>query len=159
MTTRNLNRTWRDVVFAQYKEDHDADLPFPVRYLITAREWKKDIWIEVPSKIEVRAFQTAVLNFCRMRRHNDPIYQGQHISVRPRVSYSERRAQEDSDDTNAQEDNDYSIPEQDEELEDGEEQQENNNITVQPSYNEHTIPEEDEEDEETSLPNGVHSTG
>jgi hypothetical protein len=40
MAFRNLNKTWRDVVFEQYEEDHAAGVPFPVTYLINATQWK-----------------------------------------------------------------------------------------------------------------------
>ena len=53
MTTRNLNQTWRDVVFNPYAADHAADVQFPVRYLINASQWKRDIFIEIPTKIDV----------------------------------------------------------------------------------------------------------
>jgi hypothetical protein len=53
MTSRNLNQTWRDVVFNQYAADHADDVPFPVRYLIHASPWNMDIFIEIPAKIDV----------------------------------------------------------------------------------------------------------
>ncbi|KAI2622427.1 hypothetical protein GGR54DRAFT_63548 [Hypoxylon sp. NC1633] len=86
MTTRNLNKTWRDVVFQQYTADHDAEAPFPLRYLINAREWHKDIWIEVPNRIDVRTFRRSVLNFVVSKRGADPVFSDEHISVRPRIS-------------------------------------------------------------------------
>jgi hypothetical protein len=87
MTTRNLNQTWRDVVFKQYEEDHAADVPFPIRYLIKAEQWKKDIFIEIPTKIDVPIFRQAVLRFFRARRlADDPAYEDDLIKVRARVS-------------------------------------------------------------------------
>ncbi|KAF7125915.1 hypothetical protein CNMCM5793_002274 [Aspergillus hiratsukae] len=95
MTTRNLNKTWRDVVFDQYAADFDADVPFPVRYLINTPEWKKDIFIEIPTKIPVATFRRSVLTFVRAKRHDsDPAYCDENISVRARVSFRERQAQE-----------------------------------------------------------------
>ena len=87
MTSRNLNQTWRDVVFSQYLADHAADVPFPVRYLINAKEWKRDIFIEIPTKIDVPVFRRAVLDFV-IARHSadDPVYEDNHIKVRARVS-------------------------------------------------------------------------
>jgi hypothetical protein len=38
MRTRNLNKTWYDVVVDQYTADFEADVPFPVRYLINTPE-------------------------------------------------------------------------------------------------------------------------
>ena len=90
MTTRNLNQTWRDVVFTQYEADHAAaDVPFPVRYLIHAPEWKTDIFIEIPAKIDVAVFRQAVLHFARARRlADDPAYEDDLIKVRARASRS-----------------------------------------------------------------------
>ncbi|AEO71795.1 uncharacterized protein THITE_2017192, partial [Thermothielavioides terrestris NRRL 8126] len=68
MTSRNLNQTWRDMVFKKCEEDHVADVPFPVRYLINAPQWKKDIFFEIGSKIDVPVFLQAVLHFSRTRR-------------------------------------------------------------------------------------------
>lgn len=84
MTTRNLNRTWRDVIFAQYEADHEADVPFPIRYLINAPEWKQDIFIEIPSKVDPKTLRNAVLLFYRDSLRGSPEYVGEHISVRPR---------------------------------------------------------------------------
>ncbi|KAK4235361.1 hypothetical protein C8A03DRAFT_36793 [Achaetomium macrosporum] len=67
MTTRNLNQTWRDVVFNQYAADHAAGVPFPVRYLIYASQWNRDIFIEIPAKIDVfwiSALQNATKSLC-----------------------------------------------------------------------------------------------
>ncbi|KAK4157642.1 hypothetical protein C8A00DRAFT_11545 [Chaetomidium leptoderma] len=98
MTTRNLNRTWRDTVFAQYAADHaavDDHIPFPLRYLIHAPEWKRDIFIEIPDKIDVAVFRRAVLEFCVVARRRGReegkegegellVYEGGGIKVRPR---------------------------------------------------------------------------
>ncbi|EAQ89550.1 predicted protein [Chaetomium globosum CBS 148.51] len=87
MTSRNLNQTWRDVVLKQYEADHAADVPFPVRYLIHAPEWQRDISISIPTKIDVAPFRQAVLAFCKARRlADDPAYDGDLLSVRARVS-------------------------------------------------------------------------
>ncbi|KAI0132146.1 hypothetical protein BJ170DRAFT_232852 [Xylariales sp. AK1849] len=84
MTTRNLNKTWRDVVFAQYAADHEADVPFPVRYLIHVRTWGRDIFINIPQKIDVRTLRQAVLEFYAATRSGEPLWEGEHISVQPR---------------------------------------------------------------------------
>lgn len=85
MTTRNLNRTWRDIVFAQYATDYEADVPFPIRYLIYTPQWKQDIFINVPNKIEVKTFRRSILTFFRaFHTSSDPTYQDEHISIRPR---------------------------------------------------------------------------
>jgi hypothetical protein len=84
MTSRNLNTTWRDTIFQQYAADLEADVPYPVRYLINAPPWK-DIFITVPEKIDLRAYKNAILAFHRDRRcSEDPTYEDEHISVRPR---------------------------------------------------------------------------
>lgn len=44
MTTRNLNKPWRDVVFDQYAAGFDANVPFSVRYPINAEVWKKNMF-------------------------------------------------------------------------------------------------------------------
>ncbi|KAI8677387.1 hypothetical protein NCS56_00628600 [Fusarium sp. Ph1] len=86
MTSRNLNETWRDVVFRTYAQDHQDDVPFPVTYLISATEWKRDIIIEVPKKIDVKAYRHSVLKFTINLRFQGPVYDDEYISVRPRVS-------------------------------------------------------------------------
>jgi hypothetical protein len=84
MTSRNLNQTWRDVIFKQYAADHEADVPFPVTYLINVPEWKQDIRIKIPQKIDLKTFKHSVLDFLRATGGEDPVYDGEHISVRPR---------------------------------------------------------------------------
>ena len=112
MTTRNLNQTWRDVVFKQYEEDHAADVPFPVRHLINAPEWKKDIFIEIPTKIGVPVFRQAVLRFCRTRRlTDDPAYEDDLIKVRARVSrFNPSSFAQRNDDAPPQDDTDQPEP-------------------------------------------------
>ncbi|KAF7541925.1 hypothetical protein G7054_g332 [Neopestalotiopsis clavispora] len=86
MTSRNLNKTWRDVVWDQYAQDLEADVPFPVRYLIHAAQWRRDIFITIPSKIDSRTLRLATLEFHKQRRgHADPLWDGEHISVRLRA--------------------------------------------------------------------------
>ncbi|GMF78041.1 hypothetical protein BDV35DRAFT_395739 [Aspergillus flavus] len=95
MTTRNLNKTWRDIIFDQYSADLSANEPFPIRYLINAPEWKKDIFINVPKKISLEAYRSSVLAFCRTKyRDSDPIYEDENLSVRPRVSRHQAQAEE-----------------------------------------------------------------
>ncbi|KAM0247818.1 hypothetical protein ACHAP5_003828 [Fusarium lateritium] len=89
MTFRNLNKTWRDVIFEQYEEDHAADVQFPITYLIYATRWKKDIFIEIPTKIDVPIFRQALLHASRERGpSDDPAYEDDLIKVRARVSHS-----------------------------------------------------------------------
>ncbi|GFF45075.1 hypothetical protein IFM46972_07706 [Aspergillus udagawae] len=84
MTTRNLNKTWYDVVVDQYTTDFEADVPFP-----------KDIFIEIPAKILVATLRRSVWTFVRAKRlDSDPAYRDDNISVRARVSFIERQAQE-----------------------------------------------------------------
>lgn len=86
MTSRNLNQTWRDVVFKQYEADYAADVPFPVSYLINASNWNRDIVIEIPVKIDPPVFRRDVLTFCAdRRRDDDPAYESDTIKVRARV--------------------------------------------------------------------------
>ncbi|ETS84207.1 hypothetical protein PFICI_02232 [Pestalotiopsis fici W106-1] len=86
MTSRNLNKTWRDVVWEQYAQDLAADVPFPVRYLIHAAQWRRDIFITIPSKIDARTLRRAVLEFAKERRREaDPFWDGEYISVRLRA--------------------------------------------------------------------------
>jgi hypothetical protein len=84
MTSRNLNTTWRDTIFKQYAADFEADVPYPVRYLINAPPWK-DIFITVPEKIDPRAYKNAVFTFYKAKRcSEDPTHEDEKISVRPR---------------------------------------------------------------------------
>lgn len=88
MTSRNLNTTWRAVIFKQYAEDFEADVPFPVRYLISAPPWK-DIFIAAPHKIDLGTYKRAILAFYLARRFsNDPTHEDENISVRPRKPVS-----------------------------------------------------------------------
>lgn len=105
MTSRNLNQTWRDIVFKQYEDDHAADVPFPIRYLINASQWKKDIFIEIPTKIDVPVFRQAVLHFARTRRlTDDPAYEDDLIKVRAHSGPSS--SAQHNDDTRPQDDTD-----------------------------------------------------
>ncbi|KAL4906200.1 hypothetical protein BDW74DRAFT_151483 [Aspergillus multicolor] len=80
MTTRNLNLTWRDVVFQQYAVDLAANEPFPIRYLISAPEWETDIFINVPERISLETYRRSVLTFHRAKfRDSDPTYEDENI--------------------------------------------------------------------------------
>ncbi|KAK6196707.1 hypothetical protein LQW54_011275 [Pestalotiopsis sp. IQ-011] len=95
MTSRNLNKTWRDVVWDQYAQDLEADVPFPVRYLIHAAQWRRDIFITIPSKIDTRTLRRAVLEFVKARRREpDPLWDGEYISVRACVRQRVPQGQE-----------------------------------------------------------------
>ncbi|KAG7416466.1 hypothetical protein Forpe1208_v005573 [Fusarium oxysporum f. sp. rapae] len=86
MTSRNLNKTWRDIVFEQYEADYAADVHFPIRYLIYGDQWKRDIFIEIPTKINVPVFRQALLHAASSRRlEDDPAYEDDLIKVRARV--------------------------------------------------------------------------
>lgn len=88
MTTRNLNRTWRDVLFEQYKLDHDADVAFPVRYLLHNPQFSVDLFYEIPVKIHPDDFRRSILAFHRATKHSDrPEYADQNISIRQRFSH------------------------------------------------------------------------
>ncbi|KAF5701391.1 hypothetical protein FMUND_13889 [Fusarium mundagurra] len=101
MTTRNLNKTWRDVVFEQYQADLEADSPFPIRYLIFVYQWKKDIFISIPNKIEIMTFRRAIFDFaCSRNREEDPTFSNEYISVRPRKTFRERREEEAAKESN-----------------------------------------------------------
>ncbi|KAK7735225.1 hypothetical protein SLS53_007615 [Cytospora paraplurivora] len=105
MTTRNLNTTWRDIVFKQYAADFEADVPFPVRYLINVPVVYglpgRDIWIEIQTKIDLKTFKKAIFAFYLATRHvGDPTYQDDHISVRPRLPKNERATGANRDDVN-----------------------------------------------------------
>jgi hypothetical protein len=95
MTSRNLTFTWRDVIFKQYDDDHQADVPFPITYLIVVPEWdNRDLIFEIPQKITLKTFKHAVLDFCITQEGAEPIYKGEHISVRPRKPWSALRKEE-----------------------------------------------------------------
>jgi hypothetical protein len=87
MTSRNLNLTWRAVVFTQYEADLDADAPFPIRYLINAGQRHRDIFITIPQKIPVQALRQSIFTFfAAVHTSDDPTYDDENISVRPRKS-------------------------------------------------------------------------
>jgi hypothetical protein len=90
MTSRNLNTTWQDIVFNQYAANLETDVPFPVRYLINIPVIYglpgRDIWVEIPAKIDLKTLKNAVLAFMLATRDGgDPTYQDDHISVLPRL--------------------------------------------------------------------------
>ncbi|RMZ83173.1 hypothetical protein DV738_g1401, partial [Chaetothyriales sp. CBS 135597] len=80
----NLNLTWRDVVLRQYNADYDAGCPFPLRYLINATPWKRDIFIEVHEKIDKKVFRRAFLDFFLAQHKGEPVCKNEYISVYPR---------------------------------------------------------------------------
>lgn len=93
MTTRNLNRTWRDVVFKQYADDYEADVPFPVRYLINTPQWSRAIIIEVPNKIEIKTLRQSIGAFFRAKHTSeDPTYDDGQIAIRLQVPGSQTSA-------------------------------------------------------------------
>lgn len=82
MATRNLHQTWREVIFNQYALDHATDVPFPVRYLIFASPWQRDIFIEIPNKTEPHIVRRSGLDFVAAKRHDaDPAFNNGHIFV------------------------------------------------------------------------------
>jgi hypothetical protein len=59
-------------------------VPYPVRYLISTPQWK-DIFINVPVKIDLDTFRRSIFTFFRtLHRSPDPTYQDEHISIEPR---------------------------------------------------------------------------
>ncbi|KAJ9485736.1 hypothetical protein VN97_g7612 [Penicillium thymicola] len=86
MTTRNLNRTWRDVVRIQYTLDVDADVPFPLQYIIHAPEWNESLVIDIPNKVPVETIHRSISNFVReTHRKPEPTYQDEKLSIRARI--------------------------------------------------------------------------
>ncbi|RMD44035.1 hypothetical protein DV735_g1073, partial [Chaetothyriales sp. CBS 134920] len=75
---------WRDVSRAVYDADYDAGCAFPIRYLITATPWKRDIFIEVHQKIDKRTFRRALLDFFLAQHKAEPVCKNEYISVYPR---------------------------------------------------------------------------
>jgi hypothetical protein len=89
MTVSNLNRTWRDVVFKQYEDDLEENAPFPIRYLINAPSWHRDIIINIPHKITLETFRKSIFTFFHtVRSSDDPIYKDDNLSIRPQKSPS-----------------------------------------------------------------------
>ena len=88
MKTRNLNQTWRNVLFKQYAAAYEADVPFPVTYLIKVLEWDQDLLFNVPRKISLRTFKNSMLDFCRAAQGADPMYDGEYVSIQPRKASS-----------------------------------------------------------------------
>jgi hypothetical protein len=98
MTTRNLNQTWRDIVFKQYAADYEADVPFPVRYLIKASPWNKDVFINIPNKIEIRTLRHAVRDWHLARRNeDDPAFSNEFVTVEARIPWRMRNQDGDQD--------------------------------------------------------------
>ncbi|KAF5589547.1 hypothetical protein FPCIR_6750 [Fusarium pseudocircinatum] len=94
MTFRNLNQTWRDVIFKQYDADYQADVPFPITYLIFAPDWNsQDLLFTIPNKITLKTLKDAIRDFYRSAKSSEPIYNGEHLSVRPRKPLSTLPAQ------------------------------------------------------------------
>ncbi|XEV04438.1 hypothetical protein FSHL1_009725 [Fusarium sambucinum] len=85
MTARNLNKTWRDIIFEQYEADYASNVPFLIRYLIYGDQWKTDILIEILNKIDEPVFRQALLRAASSRRlEKDPEYQDDLIKVQAR---------------------------------------------------------------------------
>lgn len=70
-------------MFNQYAADYEADVPFPISYLIHIPEWKRDVRIQIPKKIELRTLRQSILAFLRATDGANPTYDGEHISTRP----------------------------------------------------------------------------
>ncbi|KAJ3539119.1 hypothetical protein NM208_g5618 [Fusarium decemcellulare] len=83
MTFRNLNQTWRDVIFKQYDADYQADVPFPITYLIFAPDWNsQDLLFTIPNKITLKTLKDAIRDFYRSGKSSEPIYDGEHLSLK-----------------------------------------------------------------------------
>jgi hypothetical protein len=80
--------------------------------LINAPQWKKDIFIEIPTKIDVPVFRQAVLHFSSTRRlADDPAYEDDLIKVRARVSrFSPSSSAQRNDDAPPQDDTNQPEP-------------------------------------------------
>jgi hypothetical protein len=89
MTTRNLNTTYRDILIKQYRTDHLANSPFPIRYLLHHPTFKKDLWWEVSDVISPDEFKRAVLK-CHLETRGRDVegltWEGGGVKVRVRVS-------------------------------------------------------------------------
>lgn len=82
---RSLSQTWRDVMFKQCAAGYEAGvpLPIPISYLIPIPEWKRDVRIQIPKKIELRSLRQSILAFLRATNGANPTYDGEHISTLP----------------------------------------------------------------------------
>lgn len=82
MTTRNLNKTWRDVLIQQYEQDLTENAPFPIRYLIHLPEHHKDLWWEIRERIEPNIFRQAIFAWYQATRGTDNLeYEDGHLKV------------------------------------------------------------------------------
>lgn len=82
MTTRNLNQTWRDVLFNQYDLYHAINVPFPGRYIIFAPPWHRDILSEITKKLDPQIFHRSVQNFVTSKQYEtDPAFSNGHILI------------------------------------------------------------------------------
>ena len=85
MTSRNLNKTWRDVLIQQYRQDLADNAPFPIRYLINVPERRRDLWWEIHEKIEPATFQQSIFAWYFATRGTDTLaYEDQHVKVTAR---------------------------------------------------------------------------
>jgi hypothetical protein len=85
MTTRNMNKTWRDILIQQYEQDYADNAPFPIRYLINVPEHGHDLWWEIDSRIEPATFRQAILAWhLATRGINNPAYEDENIRVTTR---------------------------------------------------------------------------
>lgn len=87
MTTRNLNKTWLDVITAQYKQDFSDSVEFPIRYLLHNPLHKADLYYEIPYSVEPAVFKKSLIDFhIYTRAHGYQEFQDENIKVWKRVN-------------------------------------------------------------------------
>lgn len=68
MTSRNLNRTNMDILLEQYISDLAADSPHPIRYLLHDHKFHKDLWWEIPQKVDPQVLRRELVKYLACRR-------------------------------------------------------------------------------------------
>lgn len=86
MTTRNLNKTWVDVILSQYKQDFSDGVPFPVRYLLHHPRHQADLFYEIPKPIDPKTFQKSIIDFNIYTRQRESVdFEDENLKVWKRV--------------------------------------------------------------------------
>ncbi|KAI1400131.1 hypothetical protein F4819DRAFT_462601 [Hypoxylon fuscum] len=83
MTTKVLNKSWFDTLQDQYQQDLEAEIVFPLTYILYYKRWDRDLHYEIKHKISVQEFHTSLVAFHRSHTtlEDDPSYQDQSIKI------------------------------------------------------------------------------
>lgn len=87
MTTKNLNRTNRDIILSEYISDLATNASHPVRYLIFDKKFTQDIFYEIHQPVDPEVLKRALNQYIK-ERGNTIHYQNDVLKVWPRKSDS-----------------------------------------------------------------------